>query len=179
MHDSAARASLRRHSPPRSLIRAWGLSHAVRMRVVARIAALVSLAAGLSGCAGTECSQLDCSDHAIVSLPLDLVDGAYDLVVESEHGTLVARCLQAPPPEGPANSPELSCTATEFEIDEGDVASAREIRVTITDVDTGEVLAEAVDVTLEVAMEITPNGPDCEPICYERNGQLLVDGLPG
>ena len=151
--------------------------HAVRMRAFVLLAVLAPLV--LSSCGGTECTLLDCSDHAVVSLPMDLIDGAYDVVVESEHGTLVARCLQAPPPEGPENSPGLSCTATELELEETDVASAREIRVTITDVDTGEVLADAIDVTLEVAMEIQPNGPDCEPICYERNGQLLVDGLPG
>lgn len=149
------------------------------MREFAFAAVLASLVASLASCGGTECSLVGCMDQAIVSLPPDLIEGPYDLVVESEHGTLVSRCLQAAPPEGPENSPSLSCDATQFEIEESDVASSRELRVTITDVATGEVLAEAVDVTMEVAMEIQPNGPDCEPTCYERNGQLLVDGLPG
>ena len=149
------------------------------MHIRALVALLAPLVLVVSGCGGTECTLIDCSDEAIVSLPMDLIDGPYDIVVESEHGTLVSRCLTAAPPEGPENAPELKCDATQFQIEDGPVASSREIRVTITDVDTGDVLADAVDVTLEVAMEIQPNGPDCEPTCYERNGQLLVDGLPG
>jgi hypothetical protein len=150
------------------------------MRLVRHVAVFVPLVcAPLVGCASVECTEIGCSDRAVVSYPFDLVDGAYDLVVESERGTLVARCLQAAPPEGPENSPGLDCDGAGFSMQDSDVASSREIRVTITDVDTGELLAEGVDVTLDVVDENAPNGPDCEPVCYERNGQLLVDGLPG
>jgi len=150
------------------------------MRFVRHVAVLVPLVcAPLGGCASVECTEIGCTDRAVVSYPLDLIDGPYDIVVASERGTLTARCLQAAPPEGPENSPGLECDAGGFEIEESDVASAREVTVTITDVDSGELLADGVEVTLDVVQEHQPNGPDCEPVCYERNGQLLVDGLPG
>jgi hypothetical protein len=132
-----------------------------------------------AACADVECTEIGCTDRAVVSFPPELIDGPFDLLIQSELGSVQARCLQAPPPEGPENSPGLACDQEGFELDESDVASAREVQVTITDVDTGEVLAEAILVHLDVVEEHRPNGPDCEPICFERNGQLLVDGLPG
>lgn len=132
-----------------------------------------------AACGSEECTAFECSDRAVVSFPHDLVDGAYDLVVESDLGTVMSRCLGAPDPDGPENSPGVTCDADGFQLDETVVASARDVRVTITDVDTGDLLAEGVDVALDVVAEEEPNGPGCTPVCYERNGQLLVDGLPG
>lgn len=133
---------------------------------------------GGAACGTEECTAFECTDRAVVSFPPDLVDGAYDLVIESDLGAVMSRCLGAPDPDGPENSLGVTCDADGFQLDDTVVASAREIRVTITDVDTGDVLAEGVDLTLDVVAEEEPNGPGCTPVCYERNGQLLVDGLP-
>ena len=131
--------------------------------------------AGGGACATTDCTEIGCSDHAVVSFPFDLIDGPYDLVVQTELGTLMARCLQPGAPEAEQNSPELSCDAMGYEVDGGMVASAREAVVTITDVDTGEVLADGIAIDLNVVDEQQPNGPDCPPTCFVRNGELRVD----
>ncbi|HET6585243.1 MAG TPA: hypothetical protein VFG69_17415, partial [Nannocystaceae bacterium] len=153
----------------------------VRILVGLRISAGLVVLAPVAGaaCGTEECTAFECSDRAIVSYPADLVDGAYDLVIESDLGSVQSRCLAAAPPEGPENSPGLSCDKEGFQLDDTVVASAREIRVTITDVDTGDVLAAGERVDLDVVAEDEPNGPGCSPVCYERNGQLLVDGVPG
>lgn len=147
------------------------VSFAVQPLVAVWAAVLVATGA----CASVECTEIGCSDHAVVSFPFDLIDGPYDLVVQTEHGTLMARCLEPGAPEAAENSPELSCDAMGYEVDSGLVASAREAVVTITDVDTGELLADGVAVTLNAVGEDQPNGPDCPPTCYERNGELRVD----
>ncbi len=113
-----------------------------------------------------------------MTFPPGLVAGAYDLLLTSDLGTLTARCGDPGAPEAVSNPPELTCDANGLQLDGHVLASARELNVTITQVSDDAVVADAVLVTLDVAEENTPNGPDCPPTCYIRNGQLLPEGQP-
>lgn len=130
-----------------------------------------------SGCAIDDaCTEIACSDRSVVSLPPGLVEGPYDLEVTGTDTMLHARCLQPAAPEAAENSPELDCDTATFEITSEAGTSVREIQVTIIDVDTETTLAAAVTVALDAVDEETPNGPDCPPICFIRNGALVVAG---
>lgn len=142
------------------------------------LALLVASPGAATGCAAESCTELACNDESVVSFPPQLVDGAYDLVLVSDLGTLSARCSDPGAAEAADNPPELRCDGGGFELDGHILASARELTVTVTQVSDGSVVADAVLVTLGVAEENTPNGPDCPPTCYVRNGQLLPDGQP-
>jgi hypothetical protein len=135
--------------------------------------AIVSL---LVACADDECTLIGCYDQSIVSLPAGLVEGPYDILITGTPTPLQARCLQPASPEAAENSPEIECSTTTFELNVAPGTSVREIQVTITDVDTEEVLAADVVVALDAVDESTPNGPDCPPICFVRNGALVVPG---
>lgn len=128
------------------------------------------------GCLDDACTEIACSDTSVVSLPPGLVDGPYDLEITGTGTTLRARCLQPAAPEAASNSPELDCDASTFEFTAPAGTSVREIQVTIVDVDTEATLAAAVTVALDAVAEDTPNGPDCPPICFVRNGALVVAG---
>jgi hypothetical protein len=128
-------------------------------------------------CADDECTEIGCYDQSIVSLPVGLVQGPYDLEITGTPTPLQARCLQPAAPEAAENSPELECDGSTFEINVAPGTSVREIQVTITDVDTEEVLAANVVVQLDAVDESAPNGPDCPPICFVRNGALVVPGV--
>jgi hypothetical protein len=145
-------------------------------RSIRRLVAIAALAMPMSACAEDECTLIACFDQSIVSLPPGLVQGPYDIVVTGTPTQLSARCLQPAAPEAADNSPELECSATQFELNVSPGTSVREIQVTITDVDTQEVLAANVVVALDAVDEQMPNGPDCPPICFVRNGALVVAG---
>lgn len=127
-----------------------------------------------SSCVEDACTEIACDDLSVVSLPIGFVDGPYDLQVVANETTYTARCLQPAAPEAADNSPELECSASTFELSVPPGTSARELRVTITDVDTEMLLVESAVVALGFVGEETPNGPDCPPICFERNGALEV-----
>ena len=129
-----------------------------------------------AGCASDECTEIGCFDQSVVSLPPGLIEGPYDIEITGTPTPLQARCLQPAAPEAEDNSPEIECSGTTFELNVSPGTSVREIRVTITDVDTEEVLAAGVVVALDAVDEQTPNGPDCPPICFVRNGALVVPG---
>src|SRR5688500_17620624 len=117
------------------------------------------IAFALAGCADDQCTELDCEDTSQISFPIGLVTQPYDLVVVAEVGTFTARCLQPSAPEADANPPELHCDRSGFILTGGEFASMRELQITVTDVESGEVLA-AGNVDAGVVDEITPNGPD-------------------
>lgn len=138
--------------------------------------AAVALVSVSWSCVDDSCTEIACSDTSVVSLPPGLVEGPYDLEVVAGDSTLRARCLQPASPEAAENSPELDCDASTFEITAEAGTSVREVRVTIIDVDTEETLAAAVTVALDAIGEEQPNGPDCPPVCFVRNGALTVVG---
>lgn len=129
-----------------------------------------------TGCATeTACTEVGCESEAIVTFPAGLVSGAYDLVLEGEGQTATARCLDPSAPETAENPPGLRCDATGFELLGHPLANERELVVTIVPYENGEPgepVSEAV--TLSAIETITPNGPDCPPICVVRNGQLRL-----
>lgn len=144
-------------------------------RLLARAALLVTLAGLVPACAGeTACTELGCESEAIVTFPAGLVSGAYDLVLEGEGPTVAARCLDPSAPETAENPEGLECDAGGFQL-HGDLANQRELVVTVipyVDGEPGEPVTDTV--RLDAVEEITPNGPDCPPLCVVRNGQLRL-----
>ena len=135
------------------------------------------LAFALLGCADDECTLIGCDDTSVVSFPPGLVVGPYDLVIDAEVGQITARCLQPAAPEAADNPPELDCDREGFTITGGDFARMRELQVTVIDVANEETLASAT-VPADVVDEQSPNGPECPPTCFVRNGALQATPAP-
>ncbi|MEM6992893.1 MAG: hypothetical protein AAF721_20425 [Myxococcota bacterium] len=127
----------------------------------------------LSSCDGSAaCTEIGCDHQAVVTFPAGLVAAAYDIALSFPDGnTLSARCSDPGAPELADNPEGLSCDLGGFELI-GDEASARSVVVTITATETGDVLLAPTEVRLEFTDEVRPNGPDCEPVCFVRNGQV-------
>lgn len=125
-----------------------------------------------AGCVDDACTEIACDDSSVVGIPAGLIQGPYDLEITANETTFRARCLQPASPEAADNAPEIDCDASTFELTSPAGTSVREIRVTITDVDTQTVLIEGAMVRLDAVGEDTPNGPDCPPVCFIRNGAL-------
>jgi hypothetical protein len=133
-------------------------------------ALLVALAVLVPGCAGSSaCTEIGCVSEAIVTFPPNLVTGAYDLVLEGEGETATARCLDPGAPETADNPEGLTCDAQGFTLVGHPLANQRELVVTVIP-EEGEEVSEPV--RLDAIEEVTPNGPDCPPLCVIRNGQL-------
>lgn len=130
----------------------------------------------LPACGEEACTLVGCLDRSIITFPSGVIDGPYDLVVMGVAETLSARCLDPGAPEAMENPAGLECDASSFTLEDHPLASERSVRVTVVDVDTGDTLIENVEVTTVVAEEIHPNGEDCPPTCYVRNGQVLLPG---
>lgn len=134
------------------------------------------LGLGLSpACGGeTACTQLGCESEAVVTYAIDLfpgeISGPYELVLEGEGETATARCLDPAAPETADNPAGLSCDAQGFSLVGHPLANERELVVTIALLETDETVTGPV--RLEAVEEVTPNGPDCPPLCVVRNGQL-------
>lgn len=135
--------------------------------------ALGSMLAMVQCSADGECTELDCDNQAVVTFPAGLVSGAYDLIIASEGRMIGARCLDPSAPETGDNPPGLTCDANGYELIDDSLANSRSVMVTIIDVDSGDPLVEQSEVILNAVGEEQPNGPDCPPTCYIRNGRLL------
>ncbi len=125
-----------------------------------------------TSCVGdTACTEVACEHEAVVTFPPGLVQGAYELRLDGSSQTAAARCVD---PGNAGDNPEgLTCDANGFSLVGHPLANDREITVTITPDDGDGVVAS---VRLEAVDEITPNGPDCPPICFVRNGQVRANG---
>ncbi|MCH9687556.1 MAG: hypothetical protein K0V04_39345 [Deltaproteobacteria bacterium] len=135
-----------------------------------QLAGTLGLVLGLSSCASTaECTELACENEAFVTIPPGLFEGPYELLLEGDGQTAAARCLDAS--ASPDNPEGLTCDAVGFSLVGHPLANEREIRVTITP-DMGDPIV--ADVRLEAVDEVAPNGPDCPPLCFVRNGQVRV-----
>lgn len=149
-------------------------------RLGARVPGIVLLptvlvvALGGLACGGeTACTELDCQSEAIVTFPPSLFAAgptAYDLVLEGDTQTVTARCLDLGAPEAAENPEGLRCDAQGFSLVGHPLANERELVVTVLILETDEMISEPV--RLEAIEEVTPNGPDCPPLCVIRNGQL-------
>lgn len=139
---------------------------------------VVSASTGALACdAGGACTEIGCEHRAIVTLPAGTVDGPYDLFIEDATRMSSARCNDPGSPEAMDSPPGLQCDASGFELTGHPLANARSVRITIIDPETDEVLVEQVEVFLDVAETLQPNGEGCEPTCFVRHGQL-VDPRP-
>lgn len=145
------------------------------LRLLERAALVVTLAGLVPGCTSEPaCTEIGCESEAIVTFPASLVSGAYDLVLEGEGPTVTARCLDPSAPETAENPEGLECDASGFRL-HGELANEREVVVTVipyVDGEPGDAVSESV--RLDAIEEITPNGPDCPPLCVVRNGQLRL-----
>jgi hypothetical protein len=122
------------------------------------------------------CTQAGCESEAVVTFPAGLVSGAYDLVLEGEGETATARCLDPSAPETADNPEGIDCDAQGFTIMGHPLANERELVVTVipyVNGEPGDPVSETV--RLDAVEEITPNGPDCGPVCVIRNGQVRAD----
>ena len=144
---------------------------------MSRIWPVVALVASATlGCGDSTCTEAACEHQAVVTFPAGLLNGAYDLTLAPADGPLLsARCSDPGAPELADNAEGLTCNATGFEV-VGDAARSRSVLVTVTDTDSGDVLVGGIEVRLDAVDEIQPNGPDCPPTCFVRNGQLAVAG---
>lgn len=124
--------------------------------------------------AGLECTQVGCEHEAVATYPSGLVSGPYDLYLDGQTDMIVARCNDPSAPEAAENPEGLTCDSGGFMLVGHPLANERSVRLTIIDPMTEEVLVENVEVFLDAVDEIRPNGPDCPPVCYVRNGALIL-----
>ncbi|MEM7159295.1 MAG: hypothetical protein AAF799_41035 [Myxococcota bacterium] len=128
------------------------------------------------GCATDQsCTEIGCDHEAVVTFPPGLLSGAYTLMLRGDAETLTARCLDPGSEEAAENPAGLTCDSASFTLLGIDMANEREIIVTVIP-DEGDEFSAAV--RLEAVDEITPNGPDCPPVCFVRNGQVRLQGEP-
>lgn len=122
-----------------------------------------------------ECTEIGCESVATVTYD-GSVSGGYLLMVQAGGMSGMAEC-NAPPSPDAIEPPEwLSCDASSFEM-VGAAADDNSVLVTIVLMDPDEtVLIGNADVALPADPDnlIQPNGPDCEPTCFERRGTLQL-----
>lgn len=136
--------------------------------------ALACLALGGISCsaAGGSCTEVGCSNEAVVTYPGGLVSGPYNLTLQNGGGSETYVCND--PQTAAELPPEVDCNGSGFELTDSDFGSRSTVTVTITDLDEN-VLAGPAEVVLQAVETLQPNGPDCEPTCVVRNGRLIVN----
>ncbi|MEX1361620.1 MAG: hypothetical protein AB1Z98_00720 [Nannocystaceae bacterium] len=142
-------------------------------RLARRLGMAGLLSVPLGGCAiDSECTELGCDNEAVVTFPLGVISGSYSLVLRGDAQMATARCLDTGPDA--ADNPEgLTCDAQGFTLVGHPLANEREIVVTVIP-DEGDGFEAAV--RLEAVDQLEPNGPDCPPTCFVRNGQVRLGG---
>ncbi len=138
-----------------------------RSRFSIILATLLPLA---SACSETSvCTEIGCSSVAEVSYGSITVNERYELTVDAAGQKVTVICLgdelDEPPPEW------LTCDAQGFTL-QGPEADTTAVTVTLVVSSSGDVLIENELVSLVTEEVNQPNGPDCEPTCYERRGTV-------
>jgi hypothetical protein len=136
---------------------------------------LLSILAGC-GAGNDPCTEIGCDHLAVVTFPAGFVDGPYDLVLRRDAQTSAARCADPSAPETADNPAGLTCDLLGFTLEGHSLDNARSVFVTVIRVADDETLVDDVEVRLDAVGEERPNGPDCDPICFIRNGQLALPG---
>ncbi|MCA9707066.1 MAG: hypothetical protein KDK70_14525 [Myxococcales bacterium] len=137
--------------------------------------ALLGAALGSTGCSDTaSCTEIGCESEAVVTFPAGVVTGPFDLVIEGSGMSVTLRCSDPGAPETADNPPGIRCDAQGFSIEGHPLADEREVAVAIIPTDGSEQIQGVV--RMDAVEEITPNGPDCPPVCVVRNGQLRAPG---
>jgi hypothetical protein len=99
-----------------------------------------------------------------------VVSEPYTLTINPDGQLVSAICLSNNPNDEPL--PEwLECDANGFTIT-GEGADRTTISVTVVPLSTEEAVIPNALVTLTVEEAMQPNGPDCEPTCYRRVGEV-------
>lgn len=103
-----------------------------------------------------------------------VVNEPYLLTIVLGGETVSATCLSDNPDDEPP--PEfLECDAGGFEIT-GERADNTTVSFAVVPLSTGEAVIPNALVTLTVQEVLQPNGPDCEPTCYRRVGNVPPSG---
>lgn len=126
-----------------------------------------------TGCAGSgQCTEATCEHEAVVTYPAGLLSGPYDLTLSfAGLPELTSRCSDPGAPELADNPEGVTCDLAGFQLT-GEIAGQRTVSVQLLDVPSGEVIVAGSEVRLEAVGESRPNGPDCDPVCFVRNGSL-------
>ena len=130
-----------------------------------------------AGCGGsTVCTEIGCDSTLVVDYGL-VVNEPYALTINLGGPNVSVECLSEDPEAEPP--PEwITCDAGGFEIT-GEQAETTTISVAVVPLSTGEAVVPNALVTLTVEEVLEPNGPDCEPVCFRRVGQVPpTGGLP-
>jgi len=136
--------------------------------------AFACLALGGTSCSdtGASCTEVGCSNEAVVTFPGGLVSGPYNLTLQNSGGSETYACND--PQTAAELPPEVDCNAGGFELTDSDFGSRSTVTVTLTDADEN-LIAGPAEVVLQAVETLQPNGPDCDPTCVIRNGRLLVN----
>ena len=136
------------------------------------LAALACLSLFVPSCAGADaCTEVGCTNEAVVTYPTGLVSGPYNLTLRNGSDMETYACND---PQTAADlPPEVDCDAAGFELVDSPYGLRSTVTVTITDADEN-LIAGPVEVILQAVETVQPNGPDCEPTCFIRNGRLDV-----
>ena len=139
------------------------------------LALLLSFA--LTSCqSGAACTEIGCESSLVVDYGDIVVNEPYMLTINPGGQLVSVECLSQDPEAEPL--PDwLTCDAGGFEI-VGDGAESTTISVAVVPLSTGEAVIPNALVALTVVAASTPNGPDCEPVCYQRAGTVPPIGLP-
>jgi len=131
-----------------------------------------------SSCTGSgvgACTEIGCESRATVTYNTTIT-GKY-LLRLSAGGGVDVRCNDASI-EAENNPPWITCTGNGFEIlgDEA-ISSSVTVSITLLEGDMDELARnEVVALTTGPNGVLQPNGPDCEPTCFERSGSILLNG---
>jgi hypothetical protein len=122
------------------------------------------------------CTEVGCEHRAAVSFPPGTATGPFDLHVGDGIDMVSARCNDPEAEQDTEETSSLSCDSSGFTLTGHPLANARSLRVTVVDVHTGDAPIANAEVVLDVVDTLQPNGPNCEPTCFVRNGQILATG---
>ena len=88
----------------------------------------------VAACGSSEaCTELGCDNEANIAFTGSRPEGPYDLIVQTDGGTFMARCADPTAPEVADNDPELQCTLNSFSL-VGDAATGHSVFATIVPV---------------------------------------------
>lgn len=143
------------------------------MRRLPALLALALLPLSLEGCDAQACTEAGCESTIRVDYGSLTINEPYELSINPEGPTVSVTCLGSGPDAEPL--PDwIECDANGFEL-VGELGSLTTITVAVVPVATQEAVIANALVPLTVVETLQPNGPDCPPACYVREGS--TEGL--
>jgi hypothetical protein len=133
-----------------------------------RLLTVLALAPALPACESDRCTTIGCESTMVVDYGDVVVNEPYSLSINPGGQPTTVTCLADTPDAEPL--PEwIECDAGGFQIT-GERAEMTTISVTVVPLSTGEAVIPGALVPLTVEQIDQPNGPDCDPVCYQRVG---------